>query len=207
LEQVETNTPSIVVEGKDKKGAPTTAVRVLVDGSVALERLDGRALPLDPGEHRLRFEAPEGVRDQTIVVVEGQKNRPIVVDFEEPKTSAPREVAPVVDTSGARSQRTIGFVVGGVGIASLAVGTIVGLLALGAAGDATCSSPCFARDATGAPNPKLVNADDAYDRANRYAWVSNVTLGVGLVALAVGAYLVLTSRPAPTRATASGGGR
>jgi hypothetical protein len=206
FEQVETSTPTIVIEGRNVKGQPTTAIRVTVDGVVAQERLDGRALPIDPGEHALRFEAEGASRDVRVVVPEGQKNRVVLADFEErPATGsrpAPSGNLPPPQENGGISRRTAGLVVAGVGVGLLGAAAITGFLAADAERDSGCPSPCPARDAGGATHPKLAAAHDAYDRADALAWASNVTLGLGVVALGIGGYLFLTSRPPAPRATA-----
>ena len=188
LEQLESSIPTVVFEGKDKKGEPTTAIRVFLDGAPLLEQLDGRAQMVDPGLHHVRFESAAGVREVQVVVAEGQKNSLVLADFTEPRPAPPLAALRRSDRAeGSPVQRTAGFIVAGIGLASLTVGGISGILALSASGDATCASPCPAGSA------KLANADSAYDRTNTLAWVSNVTLAVGVVGLAVGAYLVLTA--------------
>jgi hypothetical protein len=187
LEQLESTIPTVVFEGKDKKGQPTTAVRVSVDGAAPVEQLDGRAQMIDPGVHHFHFESADGVRDVQVGVAEGQKNTLVLADFTAPRPPPPPAVAP--HPAGPPRQRTTGFIVGGAGVAALGAGVVFGILALGAKGDATCSSPCPAG------STKLADAESAYSRTNTLAWVSDVTLAVGAVALLVGAYLVLDTPP------------
>src|SRR5262249_20236455 len=149
---------------------------------------------LDPGEHNVHFEVPSETRDVHIVVPEGQKNRAVLADFEEKKPSSPQTAVSFDRVETSSSQRTLGFVVAGAGLASLTVAGISALLALNAKGDTACGPPCYAVDPnSGAPNARRAKALDAYDRANTLAWVSNVTLGVGVIALAIGAYLIWTA--------------
>jgi len=44
------------VRAEDTTGADTLAVRVTIDGQLLAETLDGKAVPIDPGEHVVRFE-------------------------------------------------------------------------------------------------------------------------------------------------------
>jgi hypothetical protein len=68
--------PSVVFRARDPEGRDVTEVTVLIDGIVVAKRIDGRAVSLDPGEHRVRFEAAgRPPIERTIVVAEGEKSR------------------------------------------------------------------------------------------------------------------------------------
>ncbi len=106
--------PTVVFTAKDAAGASTFAVRVLLDGRVLLDRLDGSAVVLDPGEHHVRFEiASMGALEKDIVVRKGERNRTIDASFDshvaqtkppsmkpdlEPRTAPPpvKIVAPII---------------------------------------------------------------------------------------------------------------
>ncbi len=55
LTELDQSLPSVVLSARDKAGQETTAVRVFVDNEPLVERLDGRAVALDPGAHTFRF--------------------------------------------------------------------------------------------------------------------------------------------------------
>ena len=57
LADIEARIPSVVLDVRDESGRDLGDVRVSVDGTQRLERLDGRRMPLDPGMHTFRFEA------------------------------------------------------------------------------------------------------------------------------------------------------
>jgi hypothetical protein len=83
LAEVSEEIPSILVIAKGVDGGDTADVKVLSDGKVVAERLDGRPIELDPGEHSLRFEHPGGKPiDQTLVLVAGTKRRRVEISFE-----------------------------------------------------------------------------------------------------------------------------
>ena len=46
--------PTIVVGAKDENGHDTSQVRVIVDDVVVADQLDGRPIPVDPGQHHVR---------------------------------------------------------------------------------------------------------------------------------------------------------
>jgi hypothetical protein len=82
LEEVESRIARVVVRcvGPDKR--PLTEVKVEVDGELLLERLDGRAVPIDPGEHELRFVAPGHLaKRMRVLVLEGDKAQAIHVEL------------------------------------------------------------------------------------------------------------------------------
>jgi hypothetical protein len=169
-------------------------VRVRRDGAIQPASTFGEPLPLDPGIHEIVVDAPGFVEERrSVAIVEGQAldvtitltrlTHPIV------RSAAPRpndaRSAPPSGGAPSTSRRTIGFVVGGVGVAGLAAGGVLGALTLAKAGGA-------ASDASG-------NADRDAARATQTA--AFVSAGVGVVALGAGVALVLT---APAKPRSSG---
>ena len=106
-----------------------------------------------------------------------------------PSATGSPAAAPSPDGS---TQRTIGLVVGGVGVAGVVVGSIFGAMALS-------GSPCSSSNKTCA-----TQAD--HDTLVANETIANIGLGVGLVDLVVGNYLFLTApatSPANERPSAS----
>src|SRR6185436_11069071 len=95
----------------------------------------------------------------------------------------PGAEAPVDDGSG---RRRLGYIVGGLGLASAAVGAVFGLQALSNSGDARSlcdpSKPCH--------DPAAVQKNNT---AKTDANIANIWVGVGIVAIGVSVYLVLSS--------------
>jgi hypothetical protein len=78
--QLDADTPSLVPLVTDDAGEPRLLVEVRVDGTLVTSRLDGRALPLDPGKHELTFSTDAGVfATRHLMVVQGERNRAIHV--------------------------------------------------------------------------------------------------------------------------------
>lgn len=76
--QVEADIPSVVPVVIDGNGAPRTDVQVTMDGEPLAARIDGRAVPVDPGLHEFVFSTSDGVfATRKVLVVEGQHNRAI----------------------------------------------------------------------------------------------------------------------------------
>jgi hypothetical protein len=79
---VQASLPTIVVRARGPGGEDATDVRVLVDGAPFLDRLDGRAKPVDPGPHTLRFEMSGATPiEQSVVLREGEKMRIVDAAF------------------------------------------------------------------------------------------------------------------------------
>ena len=107
-----------------------------------------------------------------------------------------------------RAKRATGFVIGGIGLATLAAGAAFGVAAIVNDSDAKeCTAPCYA------DRPAGQASDRATDRALVFANIANVTVPLGAVATLVGTYLVSgagpSSRPAKAAVAATpltGGG-
>lgn len=189
LHDVEMRIASVVVRATDARGTDVLNVRVSMDGTLLMRRLDGLAAPIDPGVHRFVFEREGSATvTQDVTIREGEKARTISVTLPDPpaqKREPPvREVRPLVPTSS--------IVLGALGVVGL--GTFV-VYHLSAKSDidamrSECAPRCPA---------------DGVDSLDRKILVSNIALGVGATALA-GAILVFLfeggSRSSTTTATA-----
>ncbi len=80
LFEIDARLPTIALGARDPEGRDLQNVRVLIDRILAAELLDGRAIPVNPGRHTIRFEA-DGFApvEQTLVLLEGQKGRTLSV--------------------------------------------------------------------------------------------------------------------------------
>jgi hypothetical protein len=84
LEQLETEIPTVVPIVTNESGIPLVDVMFAADGELMASRLDGRGLAINPGLHTFSFSTSElGVfSSQTILIVQGQRNRPILVEMQ-----------------------------------------------------------------------------------------------------------------------------
>ena len=74
--QLESDTPSVVLIVTDAAGAPRADVQVRMDGEMFAPQLDGRALTVDPGMHEFAFSADGNLfATQKVMIVQGQRNR------------------------------------------------------------------------------------------------------------------------------------
>jgi hypothetical protein len=77
LDELEKAMPTVVFHFEDMAGRAVTNVTVTVDGEPA-SALEGGALPLDPGQHVLRFDAVGRLAVQKTVVVRQSEQRKLV---------------------------------------------------------------------------------------------------------------------------------
>lgn len=163
LTSVNRSIPTLVFEARDATGQDIADARVLVGTSTIAERLDGKAIALDPGEYTFRFERQGAVSIEIPVVVrEGDSARRIAVKLVPIVVTAPeleRRVSPVF------------WVAGALGLAS--IGAFGGLAGAGFAGknaleDAGCKPTC---------------APAEVDEVRRLFVGADVMLGVGVAAL------------------------
>lgn len=188
LASVERAIPTVVFELADERGADVADARVLESGKVITERLDGKAIELDPGEHTFVFLRPGAEPLEVRVVIrEGDRGRRIRATV--PSSSD-------ADGSGAKSIPTATWVFGGIGVVGLGMFTgfgVAGLAARGALDDLGCKPSCPSSDV---------------DEARSFFLIADVSLAVGLAALATaGVFLVFDSTEARPVAQAGVGAR
>ena len=215
LREVDRALPTVVFAAKDTAGRDLTDVRVTMDGTSLLQKLDGSAIPVDPGVHHFVFEAT-GYRiatmNVTAVIREGVKERPVQTVFEllpppQPAMARhPAKEAPKPSTEGS-GRRAIGLAIGGAGIAELAVGLIFGAVSLSTYAHAL--TECGNGDSSNC-NPAL-HPQAQQDRQSAFdqATVATIASVAGGVCLAVGAALYFTAPKATgieVGATADNGG-
>lgn len=75
--QIQADVPSVIPTVTDDTGARIVDVRVTMDGAPLTSRVDGHALPINPGLHEFSFERQGVVATEKIVISQGERNRPI----------------------------------------------------------------------------------------------------------------------------------
>jgi hypothetical protein len=164
-------------------------LRVRIDGVELGEGSFGVPLPMDPGSHDLTLLRAAGAAPQTVsfALKEGEHSElPLTVasDVSESRGAEPVTLDRANDSTGAR--RRWAYIAAGVGLGGVALGTVTGIVTLNkkATADANCSNE------SGRCNPAGVDANES---GKTYAALSGVGFGIGVVGLAVGTYLWLTS--------------
>jgi tetratricopeptide (TPR) repeat protein len=199
-------------------GAPPSTV-VQRDGVLLEGASLDNALPVDPGHHVIVASA-DGyeAKSFTVDLKESEKQRIEVAPGAKlpattKTTTSSANLSTTSDASPSSSSsatRTWGFVIGGLGIVGLGVGTVYGFVALSKNSDSKSNGACDANNVCDAAGKS------ARDDARRAGNVSTFAFVVGGVAVAAGAVLILagpsSSKPdaarieaAPLVGTTSGG--
>jgi hypothetical protein len=153
LRGVDAAQPSLVLDVKDAAGAPLAAVTVTIDGAPLADHLDGTALVVDPGEHKLAFQATGmAPLEKTIVLQPGDKNHheAIVLSPSAPIAPPPPPPPPPAAPPPAAAPPIPAYVALGVGGAGLVAGVLfTGLWASAKHdGDSACSQGCPSQTAS-----------------------------------------------------------
>jgi hypothetical protein len=197
LAEVDASMPTIVVSAVDRQGHDAGDVRVEVDGGPFLQKLDGNATAIDPGEHAMRF-VHEGDPDiqQKIIVREGEKNRQVSVQFGLPAGPAKPQPATVSverekAVPGARSPAVpvLAYSLLGVGAVALGISSYFEIDQLDSY--SSLKNGCSLRNNC---TQEQVNAI-----ANERVY-AGVFLGVGIAAAGTGVILLVTRPHARARA-------
>ena len=174
LGEVDNGMPSIVVRAHDQDGKDVLDVKVFVDGTLFLDRLQGTSKTVDPGEHRFKYQFPDGTaQEETVLVAEGEKDRVIRVDAKSKASGG--------SGGGGGGAGPVPWILMGVGAASLVGFGIVETVAQVRYADY--------KDTCGVPAPGQTNGtcDASNVSALRGAFVTGIVLlGVGVTWLLVG---------------------
>lgn len=197
LESLRQRIPKITV----RRGSGAEAAAIALDGVSLGDQVVGTPMPTDPGPHTIEAQAP-GFRPfrKSLRLAEQQSETVEIVL--EPEPPPPAGVVSRVDGGPAAGRSPVyGYVIGGIGIASLGASGI--FFGLRAAKISDLDKVCPNRTC-----PSSAQQSDI-DAGKLYTTVANVTLAVGVAAVAGGLVLVLTSgqsrEPSVALAPAAGG--
>jgi hypothetical protein len=122
--------PTVVLGVRDARGQDVLAAHVSVDGVPAARALDGKALEVDPGVHRFRFESAGAAVEQVVLIREGEKSRAITATLEisplSPVAPAAHSPLPGRSTSSLRPT-TWTWALGSIGLLALGIGAYLEL--------------------------------------------------------------------------------
>jgi hypothetical protein len=188
LASVQQAIPSVIILAENEAG-DVLDVRVVVDGKVLTEKLDGTAFELDPGAHRFEFEIPGYPKqEQTIVVRQDEKRRAIRVVFAKEVKPEPTETAggqtssapePMPTGPSSRPIPATTWIFGGIAVGAGVTAGILGAVGLSDYNDKkdSCAPTCSESDVDSVKT-KLLFAD--------------ITGGVAIVSAGLATYFYLT---------------
>jgi hypothetical protein len=174
--------PGLVFDVRLADGSNVTDVTVTMDGKALLTKVDGKAVPVDPGEHVLQFLYADYLPVETrVVALEGDKARKVQVSFKKPEAPKPEETRPVFKMG--RPIPVTTWIFAGTGAALLAASGIVGLVGLSGRGQLErCKPNCL--------------PTEVVPVARALAWADGLLIS-GLVAGAAAAVIFFTRPEVP----------
>jgi hypothetical protein len=174
-------------------------LKVEIAGAQSIE-IDGRPfsapeMPLDPGRHKLVVRSSKGVQIAEDVSLAEGEHRTFQTSFPKEEVVAPPPRAVEPPTAAPNRLGTVGWVLGGVGVATLGVGGYFGYRAMSANDDLAAKCP----NVRCAPEYQGLQDDRNFN-----ATLSTVLVAGGVALVATGIVLIVTSkgRSADTRGTA-----
>jgi hypothetical protein len=200
LSEVEDMMPTIVFEVRDALGREIAAVSVMMDGKPLVDRLNGIAIAVDPGEHEFVFGVEGRNIDRSFVLHERDKARHEVIQLEGGLTPPPPwGTTPPASTAriGARTGEAEGgspwtFISAGLGVAGLAAGIVGGLAA-------TSKHTTLEGECMGNACPASAQGDiDSFHTLKTVSMIGYVVGAVGLVGAGVLYFTVPASRKSAT---------
>jgi hypothetical protein len=186
--------PKLLIE----RGPGADAAAVQLDGVDLGASSVGVEVPLDPGPHAVTASAPGFLAFNATVELKEREVTRVTLELTPEPTPSPDEQKPqqiVVVKEEAKPDRTIPYVVGGVGVAAL-VGSGV-FFALRQATSAELDRAC--PDHSQCPDSNK----PTYDRLKTYNALTIVTGGVGIACIGTAVVLILTEKK-PKQAEAAG---
>jgi len=199
LARLDERIPTIVFVAKGARGEDLLDVRVLEATRVVAAALDGKAIALDPGPHRFRFErAGSQPLELSVIVREGEKMRAIegiLQDVGPSAAPAGQDSVPSNGVANSASPPSAGarpipwtvYAAGGV--------TLVAASSFGYFGGRGLAERADMSDCKGSCDPASV------ERTRTHFTVADISLAVGVAALAATAIFYFT-RPTASQARA-----
>lgn len=184
LANVEKRIPSVVLSAKTAAGQDLIDVQVQVDGVVVSQKLDGRAVPMNPGPHKVRMEADGQVMEEQVVVIEGEKSRAVRLTMPAKPGQTP---PPPGNDEGETTISPAAWIFGGLAVASLGTFAYFGITGRNDVSEMrnTCGT-----DQTCDPS--------RVDAAKQKLLIGDIFLGVGILSGIGATYFFLTPKKSST---------
>lgn len=181
LESLRQRIPKITI----KRGSGAEAATVAVDGTSIGDQAIGTPMPTDPGPHTVEAKAPGFKPFRKALRLAEQQSETVEIVLEPEPVPPPGVAGGGAGQAPGRSP-VFGYVIGGIGIASLGASGIFFGLRAGKISDLDKACP-------NRTCPSDQQSD--IDAGKLYTTIANVTLAVGVAAVAGGVVLILSSGP------------
>ncbi len=189
--------PSARVCGKDIFDA-----RVSVDGQVVAEKLDGKALPVDAGPHKFKFEIRDKkgqtkVVEEDVLVSEGQRNKSVMGSFESPAVDCGAGFSttppPATSAQAKKSFPLAPVLLGSLGLVAIGVGVVFDTKGFSEYDDNKKELEKTCISSTGQKTCTQSQVDDKLDPPKRTMLLGEIIMGAGIVATGVGVIWLIAS--------------
>jgi hypothetical protein len=212
--EIESTMPSLVLEIVDDKDRDVVDAEITLD-DVKIPSL-GVAIPVDPGTHLVRIMRNGETTEQSVVALEGRKNRVIHIKIEKGGNATTVVHDPSLDvpdfgdkpaagtdttkeTKSASGGRPLAWIFGSVGLAGVAGFAILGLT--GNSKKSSLDNTC---------HPTATCTDAQVGEVKTYYALADTALGIGIVGLGLATFFFLKNegpskvdpQPAPAPASA-----
>lgn len=179
LSELKGRVPKVVVE----RGANADTATITLDGVALGDQVIGKSMNVDPGPHVITARAIGFDSFRATVRVDEAETKTIVVALT--PIAEPQPAPPPIPGGPAPepSPPIAAYVAGGIGVASLVTAGVMFGLAQGVKNE-------LARECDGSSCPPSL--EDTFNRGETYATVGNVTLGIGIVGVGLGAFFYVT---------------
>ena len=198
LKDVDDATPTVLIVAHDEKGQSIDDVRVIVDGEVVAEKLDGRAMPINPGSHMFRLEhAGAPAWEDKVLVTEGEHGHRIEPTFgvKQGQSNGASTTGPLAPTkassSSSSSAPSSSFPVWPIGL-SFGIGG-AGLILGGVTGGLAFSTKSSLDSACHPKNNCPATSSSDISKLNTLSTVSTVGFVVGGAGVGTGIILAIVA--------------
>jgi hypothetical protein len=188
LTEVDRDAPTVVFGAKDSKG-DLADVKVSMDGVGVQERLDGKPVLVDSGEHTFKFETKDGqTQEQKVILRAAEKARPIIVTFGG-KTSEPPTGSGGTSTGDGEGKGWLVLPIALAGVAAIGIGSFA-IFGISGKSDVDDLQKC---------KPRC--DEEKVDSARTKLIIADISLGIGVVAAVVSAYLFISHKSPEVKTT------
>jgi hypothetical protein len=197
LKELTPRIPTIIPTAHDPQKHDIVDVSVTVDGKPLKNKLDGREVEINPGPHHLRFtSAGRKPVERDVLVREREKGRVIEVELASTSQAVETTAQPQLPQSAEPSTTNkrggtpvLFYVLGGIGVAALGTASFFGISGLSARSDADKCKPNCTQHDVDVVNQRFLGAD--------------ISLGIGVLALAAATWIYLSQGKAPDTSVSS----
>lgn len=182
LAELDRAQPSVIVTVVDRSGESTLGAAMSIDGKLHSSLIPPLAVRLDPGAHTISVQLQNYIREQNIVLSEGDRATRLVFRFDDPPSSA-HEGRDARESSVHGGLPKAGWVFFGAAAAATVTGAVFGGLAL--------SDGASLRESCGVT--RSCERDDV-DALHREARIADIAFGLGAAAAVAGIVIIAWPR-------------